>query len=510
MATRTFTSGNDTFVQNRGDLSVSDDQFVFAGGNDRLFLLRNDDLAGLESGTADMGAGDDLVVTSFNMTGTFLMGAGNDVFVSEGTQTFTSNRIAADGGDGNDIFAVVSSGSQFFGGKGNDTFISNPRSSSFDGGDGIDTYSAELAEKSAFINMQTKEAFSFFTSTAEAFDNVENIRGSAFDDQILGDDFGNRLDGLSGNDQIDGAGGNDTIAGGSGQDQLFGGTGIDTLVINGSIAAKSGVAGQFNVSGIAADGQAFALVAQEFEQVQVNGALFSVERFLDGSSTIAATVTPFADTDVTGLLARKTSGLGINGTVANETLTGKAGDDDIRGFGGKDTIKGLAGNDKLDGGIGDDRAFGGLGDDFVAGGAGNDAVSGDAGIDRVFGGVGNDRLLGGAGNDQLTGGAGLDRFFFNGSASSRGVDVIKDFSVRDDTILLDDAAFAGMRNGVQLSSTAFKNLKTGSLDANDHVIYDGRTGELFFDSNGSADGGSQLIAKLAAGLALTSADFLGF
>ena len=55
--------------------------------------------------------------------------------------------------------------------------------------------------------------------------NFENVTGSAYDDDLTGDDeaAGNVLKGLAGDDDIEGMGGNDTIEGGAGADELHGG-----------------------------------------------------------------------------------------------------------------------------------------------------------------------------------------------------------------------------------------------------------------------------------------------
>ena len=41
----------------------------------------------------------------------------------------------------------------------------------------------------------------------------------------------------------------------------------------------------------------------------------------------------------------------------------------------------------------------------------------------------------------------------------------------------------------------------------DRIVYNSATGQLFFDSNGNAAGGSTLFANLATGLALSNTDF---
>ena len=62
---------------------------------------------------------------------------------------------------------------------------------------------------------------------------------------------------------------------------------------------------------------------------------------------------------------------------------------------------------------------------------------------------------------------------------------------------------------VGLTADQFVRNTTGlAADGNDHIIYETDTGWLYYDSNGSAAGGSTHFATLAANLALTNADFI--
>src|SRR5690606_32383433 len=58
---------------------------------------------------------------------------------------------------------------------------------------------------------------------------VENVRGSAFDDEIRGDNGANVLQGMDGDDFLSGRGGNDSLAGGNGHDILRGNGGSDVI-----------------------------------------------------------------------------------------------------------------------------------------------------------------------------------------------------------------------------------------------------------------------------------------
>lgn len=96
----------------------------------------------------------------------------------------------------------------------------------------------------------------------------------------------------------------------------------------------------------------------------------------------------------------------------------------------------------------DNKIMGNLGNNIIDGGQGDDLLGGGAGDDVLLGGEGNDELMGGEGNDQLKGGEGGDKFAYprdippseeEGPESySYGNDVISDFGLGDDTLLLGD------------------------------------------------------------------------
>ncbi|RYF59437.1 MAG: calcium-binding protein [Comamonadaceae bacterium] len=80
----------------------------------------------------------------------------------------------------------------------------------------------------------------------------------------------------------------------------------------------------------------------------------------------------------------------INGTAANNSLSGTALGDDINGFGGNDTLSGLGGNDNLFGDDGNDVLNGGTGADLMFGGNDNDTIAVDNVGDVAVGGSGID------------------------------------------------------------------------------------------------------------------------
>lgn len=134
-------------------------------------------------------------------------------------------------------------------------------------------------------------------------------------------------------------------------------------------------------------------------------------------------------------------------------------------------------------------------------------LTGSSGNDKLVANLGNDTLNGGYGNDVLSGGAGHDVFRFDTSLSKTGnVDRIIGYKVADDTIYLENAIFTRLaRTGV----LAKKNFAIGAAakEADDFVGYNPKTGDVWYDWNGSAKGGQIAFAKLAAGLAMSAAEF---
>jgi Ca2+-binding RTX toxin-like protein len=170
---------------------------------------------------------------------------------------------------------------------------------------------------------------------------------------------------------------------------------------------------------------------------------------IDTSSTDDIAGTSGADTiEMNGGTLTNTTGLTINGTLANgspyeisvaASINAGEGNDlviasrlgnEVSGGDGNDTLIGSDLDDWIMGDAGDDRIFAGYawhvftdGDaagtaaalnthgngDFVDGGDGNDILYGTRGSDWLMGGGGADLILGGAGADILMGGEGDDR-----------------------------------------------------------------------------------------------------
>ncbi|MGO4705434.1 hypothetical protein AB4072_06615 [Microvirga sp. 2MCAF38] len=166
----------------------------------------------------------------------------------------------------------------------------------------------------------------------------------------------------------------------------------------------------------------------------------------------------------------------------------------------------------------DDIIVGGGGADTFDGGAGNDRLMGNGGADRLIGGLGADTLSGGLGKDVLTGGKGKDYFLFDTRPKGKtNIDRITDFSVKDDTILLDRMVFtkAGKASVMKKGGTVFMTkgaffVGIEAHDKDDRIIFNKVTGELLYDPDGIGGKAAVAFAKLdkAASLHLTYKDFL--
>ncbi len=213
---------------------------------------------------------------------------------------------------------------------------------------------------------------------------------------------------------------------------------------------------------------------------------------------------------------------------------------------GNDVLVGTNINDKLNGGKGADSMKGGLGSDtyyvdnigdkvienksagtdtvyssisFILGpnvenltltskasinGTGNainNTLIGNSAANKLSGLAGNDILNGGLGKDILTGGTGKDIF----QLTTLSKDTITDFSVKDDTLQLENSVFGKLIKTGVLSAANFK--VGAATDNNDYVLYNSSTGVVSYDANGNGAGGTTQIAVLGAHLALTHLDF---
>jgi Ca2+-binding RTX toxin-like protein len=219
----------------------------------------------------------------------------------------------------------------------------------------------------------------------------------------------------------------------------------------------------------------------------------------------------------------------INGTSGADTLADTSGDDTINGLAGNDTINGgNGGSDVVNGGDGRDTlafmtATGAVVVDFVAGMAGttsftniekvvtgdfNDHLTGDALAQNLTARAGADTLAGGGGIDTLWGGAGADTFIFR-ELGTANADSFGDWTSGQDTLLLDAAVMTalGASGDFTAGDTRFWASSSGTAhDADDRIIFNTSTRQIFYDADGNGSGAAQLIATLQTGATLVATD----
>lgn len=241
-----------------------------------------------------------------------------------------------------------------------------------------------------------------------------------------------------------------------------------------------------------------------------------------------------------GVSSNATVCIGPNTIIEN--ATGGNGNDLLVGNAANNILNGRAGADKMSGGAGNDIYYVDRVNDVVTegvsagidtvrtvvsttlganvenlaltgaaaiNGVGNalaNSIIGNNAVNFINAGAGADVIRGLGGNDVLFGGAGADIFVFNTALGAGNIDRIGDFNVADDTMWLDNSVFSRLFDGA-LPAYVFQ-VGAAAADPTDRIIYNSNTGALLYDINGNAAGGAVQFATLAAGLALTQADFL--
>jgi len=280
--------------------------------------------------------------------------------------------------------------------------------------------------------------------------------------------------GDEGNDTVSVGEGNDTLDGGTGIDLMLGSTGNDTYIVDMASDVVSEAKGQ-------------------------------------GTDTVYSSVNYVLNANVERLTLTDNATVGYGNSLAN-VLRAADHNSLLYGWGGNDTLYAADGGDRLYGSSGSDRLYGGTGRDSLTGDSGNDVLKGGDGHDTINGGTGNDGISGGKGKDILSGGYGRDAFVFDTKLAKDNVDTIKSFWPSDDIIRLENAIFKNLKTGLfgtnrgWLNADAF-HVGSKAAAAEDRIVYNSKTGGLYYDKDGA--GGSEQVkfAQLDKHLSLTAWDF---
>lgn len=443
------------------------------------------------------------VVVSLAITyGQATLGAGKDTIAGFENLTGTDFRDKLFGNTGDNVLT---------GGLGNDQLS---------GGLGSDT--AAYAEAASGVSVDLRIAVAQDTQGAgiDTLISIENLTGSAFNDTLIGDDGNNLFIGGAGNDVITGNGGINTAS----YLSALGGVDIDLTKVGAQVGGAGAGADQLSniqnlIGSLFGDHFVGTAGANTFEGGAGNDVLAGGGG-IDTASYAHATSGVHIDLGLTA--AQDTGGAGIDTVSGFENLVGSAFDDVLVGDSGNNVISGGKGNDIITGGLGIDTVSYAdaatavtvnlllLRPQATRGGA-MDTISGVENIvgshfkDNLTGNAGDNVLNGGTGADRLTGGKGADTFVFDSLTVSADKDTITDFKSVDDTIALSHAAFGALSVGA-LGAGIFTT-GTEATTADQHLIYNGVTGGLFYDADGSGAGTAVQIALLTAHPVLTAADF---
>ncbi|MBI3350386.1 MAG: RTX toxin [Burkholderiales bacterium] len=418
-----------------------------------------------------------------------LTGSGfDDVLIGTGT----ANRL--DGGSGNDLLV---------GGAGADALI---------GGSGVDTATYAASAAAVTVNLSTGRG-SGGDAQGDTLTGIENVIGSAFDDQLTGAAGTNVLTGGAGNDSYGVDDGTDIVVEAAGE-------GTDTVNASVSYALSANVENlaltgnaDINATGNALDNQ---LTGNAGSNVLDGG--LGGDRMAGGAGDDTYVVDSVGDV-VTENFGEGTdtvrSGISyaLGANVENLVLTG-TGSTSATGNALDNVIIGNSGNNLVDGGAGADTMAGGAGDDIYvvdntgdsvteAAGEGADLVrssvnftlganvenltlTGTASIDGtgnaqsniLLGNAGNNVLDGKAGADQMAGGAGDDSYVVDNAGdqitelANEGTDGVRSSIgwVLGDN--LENLTLTGSGN-IDATGNAADNVITGNTGAN---LIDGKAG----------------------------------
>jgi Ca2+-binding RTX toxin-like protein len=485
---------------------------------------------------------------------------GNDL-AQRITALYGNNLIFGKGGD--DILSCFFGGGTTDGGFGDDIhFVDGADDIVVERvGEGRDTVYASAN----YVLAAAAEVEALSTVTLGATNSI-NLTGNGFTQEIYGNAGANTLTGGGGADYIAGFGGDDTYLISSGTETLAetlnngrdvvytafsytlaAGTSIEVLSTD-SILGTSAINltgnsfaqeiyGNNGANRLNGGGGADYLVGFGGDDIYLifNGNEVVVENAGGGRDVVYTTVSYAlaAGTYVEALSTDSIAGtnaINLTGNELNNEIYGNNGanllnggggaGDYLVGWGGDDTYLVFTGGEIVieNAGGGRDVVYSSISYTLAAGsfvevlstnsiaGTGGISLTGNELAQEVYGNNGANTLNGGAGGDYLVGFGGADNFAFTTALGGGNVDHLADFSAVDDTILLENAVFTGLPNGA-LAPSAFV-AGSAAADADDRIVYNSATGQIFFDADGNGAGAQILFATVNAGTILTASDFM--
>jgi Ca2+-binding RTX toxin-like protein len=441
-------AGDDTISGGFGDMG--DDRVDGGAGNDRIS-------GGGGADRIDGGAGDDTISGGYGAS-RINGGAGVDTLIHWGTVDLSAGTsdtgdilISIEnvtGGEWNDQLVGNAVANVLQGREGDDMLRGGGGSDRLDGGAGNDAVSYYISSVGVTVDLSAGTG-SGGDAQGDTLVSIENVTGSAGNDQLTGNAGSNILRGWNGDDLLRGGGGYDRLDGGAGNDTAsFYTSSVGITEDLRFYSEYTRLASIENVIGSQHDdeftGTAGANVLQGWNGNDVLRGGAGADH-LDGG---AGRDTASYDIGYIGIAVDLSAGTAAGGDaqgdilVSIENVTGSQRDDRLTGNAGVNWLDGQDGNDLLRGGAEGDRLDGDDGIDTVSyyydtvgvsidlgahtasggeaqgdvlvaienltGGQGNDILGSNTRVNILQGWGGDDTLRGGAGADRLDGGAGSD------------------------------------------------------------------------------------------------------
>jgi Ca2+-binding RTX toxin-like protein len=487
-----------------------------AGGGGRLVTING----GFEHFTIWTGSGADTITTgdgdddirTGEGAGTVTAGEGaNHIVGGSGADTITagSGGNFVDGGHGTNTITTGGGMDVILSGNGADTIVAGAGVDSITVTGGSDTVDGDAGSDLLIVNYSA--AVTDVTGGVTGGNLGTGYTGHFADLALATLDFVEierfNVTTGTGNDAITTGGADDVITTGAGSDYLDGGAGADQM---------SGQAGN-DVYGVDNANDQVIEAAGEGSDVVYSLVDYSLS---PGSSVERLSSIDWTFTTPLSLTGNELANL-VEGNAGANLLNGGGGADRMLGFGGNDIYVVDNGGDQVieTAGQGSDVVYA-LADYTLIAGSNVERLSsidwsstnalnltGNELANLVEGNAGANVLDGKGGNDTLIGFGGADQFNFTSALDASNVDTISDFVHGTDKIGLDDAVFTAIGGLGALGAGAFVNGST-ALDADDRILYNQGTGQLFYDADGNGAGAAVQFATLSPSLSLTASDFM--